>query len=153
MLTVSSISRIASTAAWSASSFSPRPTQPDAASAAASVTRTSSRARLRSGAGALNPPRTLLGRGRRRLEEGRRVEQVALAGRQEDDLRRRLLEDLQRLELEVAVGQRARAEPLRLRLAARALDLLLRLGLRLLDLLARGERVLGRDLLALDRLA
>src|SRR5215207_4698146 len=47
--TVSSISRIASTAAPSALSFSPRPTQRPAASAPASVTRTSSRARLRSG--------------------------------------------------------------------------------------------------------
>src|SRR5688572_33321781 len=51
--TVWRTSRIASTAAPSAFSFSPRPTQPDAASAAASVTRTSSRARLRSGASAL----------------------------------------------------------------------------------------------------
>src|SRR5687768_6744377 len=41
---------MASTAAWSASSLSPRPTQRAAASAAASVTRTSSSARLRSGA-------------------------------------------------------------------------------------------------------
>ena len=41
--------RIASTAAWSAAFLSPRPTQRAAASAAASVTRTSSRARLRSG--------------------------------------------------------------------------------------------------------
>src|SRR5688500_3903308 len=152
MLTVSSMRRIASTAAPSAFSFSPRPTQPDAASAAASVTRTSSRARLRSGA-VLNAPQTLcrarLGRGGLGLQERRRIEQVALAGRQEDDLRRGLLEDLQRLELEVAVGQRARAEPLRLRLAARPLDLLLRLGLGLLDLLLRRERVLRRDLLAL----
>src|SRR5687768_10213401 len=41
---------MASTAAWSAASLSPRPTQRAAASAAASVTRTSSSARLRSGA-------------------------------------------------------------------------------------------------------
>src|SRR5437867_3146537 len=47
--TVSSIVRIASTAAWSALSFSPRPIQRAAPSAAASVTRTSSSARLRSG--------------------------------------------------------------------------------------------------------
>src|SRR5581483_5108141 len=47
--TVSSISRIASTAAWSAASLSPRPTQRAAAIAAASVTRTSSSARFRSG--------------------------------------------------------------------------------------------------------
>src|SRR5439155_6780618 len=47
--TVSSISRIASTAAWSAASLSPRPTQRPAAIAAASVTRTSSSARFRSG--------------------------------------------------------------------------------------------------------
>src|SRR2546423_11678391 len=47
--TVSSIRRIASTAAPSADSFSPRPTQRAAASAPYSVTRTSSRARLRSG--------------------------------------------------------------------------------------------------------
>src|SRR5688572_19952692 len=53
--TVSSSSRIASTAAWSAFSFSPRPTHRAAASAAASVTRTSSSARLRSG---LSPERT-----------------------------------------------------------------------------------------------
>src|SRR5919202_1072433 len=49
MRTVSSIRRIASTAAWSAASFSPRPTQRAAAMAPYSVTRTSSRARLRSG--------------------------------------------------------------------------------------------------------
>src|SRR4051795_13404002 len=47
--TVSSISRIASTAAPSAASLSPRPTQRAAASAPYSVTRTSSMARLRSG--------------------------------------------------------------------------------------------------------
>src|SRR5262245_26566451 len=47
--TVSIISRIASTAAWSAATLSPRPTQRPAARAAASVTRTSSSARLRSG--------------------------------------------------------------------------------------------------------
>jgi hypothetical protein len=47
--TVSSISRIASTAAWSALILSPRPTQRPAAIAAASVTRTSSSARFRSG--------------------------------------------------------------------------------------------------------
>src|SRR5439155_19927529 len=49
--TVSSISRMASTAALSALSFSPRPIHRPAASAAASVTRTSSTARLRSGRG------------------------------------------------------------------------------------------------------
>src|SRR6266568_3506345 len=48
--TVSSIRRIASTAAWSALSFWPLPIHLPAASAAASVTRTSSIARLRSGA-------------------------------------------------------------------------------------------------------
>src|SRR4051812_7166703 len=47
--TVSSIRRIASTAAPSAVSFSPSPTQRAAASAPYSVTRTSSMARLRSG--------------------------------------------------------------------------------------------------------
>src|SRR5260370_227426 len=41
--------RMPSTAAWSASSLSPWPTRGAHASAAASVTRTSSRARLRSG--------------------------------------------------------------------------------------------------------
>src|ERR1700740_2097675 len=40
--------RIASTAAWSAAFSSPRPISLEAASAAASVTRTASRARLRS---------------------------------------------------------------------------------------------------------
>src|SRR5690349_19024034 len=49
MWTVSSTARIASTAAWSAAILSPRPIQAALASAAASVTRTSSRARLRSG--------------------------------------------------------------------------------------------------------
>src|SRR4051812_9766295 len=49
MLTVPSTSRMASTAAWSAPSLSPRPTIRAAARAAASVVRTSSRARLRSG--------------------------------------------------------------------------------------------------------
>ena len=48
--TVSSTMRMASTAAPSAPSLSPRPIHRDAASAAASVTRTSSMARLRSGA-------------------------------------------------------------------------------------------------------
>ena len=47
--TVSIMSRIASTAAPSAACLSPRPIHLPAASAAASVTRTSSRARLRSG--------------------------------------------------------------------------------------------------------
>src|ERR671932_843081 len=51
--TESSIRRIASTAAWSAAFLSPRPTQRAAAIAAASVTRTSSSARFRSGACAL----------------------------------------------------------------------------------------------------
>lgn len=50
MGTVDSTVRIASTAAPSAPSLSPRPTQRDAAIAALSVTRTSSSARLRSGA-------------------------------------------------------------------------------------------------------
>src|SRR5437588_6554796 len=50
MRTVSSTSRIASTAAWSADSFAPRPIQRAAAIAPASVTRTSSIAMLRSGA-------------------------------------------------------------------------------------------------------
>jgi hypothetical protein len=45
------ITRIALTATPSASFLSPRPTQRPAAIAAASVTRTSSRARLRSGFG------------------------------------------------------------------------------------------------------
>ncbi|CAB4906978.1 unannotated protein [freshwater metagenome] len=49
MLTVSSTLRIASTAAPSAPILSPRPTQLAAASAADSVTRTNSIARLRSG--------------------------------------------------------------------------------------------------------
>src|SRR3954462_14983796 len=44
------ITRIALTATWSAPFLSPRPTQRAAAMAAASVTRTSSIARLRSGA-------------------------------------------------------------------------------------------------------
>src|SRR5437870_11852450 len=48
--TLSRIRRMASTAAPSADSFSPLPIQREAARAAASVTRTSSRARLRSGA-------------------------------------------------------------------------------------------------------
>src|SRR6185503_14965843 len=48
--TLSSTKRIASTAAWSALSFSPRPIQRAAAIAPASVTRTSSSAMLRSGA-------------------------------------------------------------------------------------------------------
>ena len=50
MATVSSIARMASTAAWSAASLSPRPTQRAQLSAADSVTRTSSSARFRSGA-------------------------------------------------------------------------------------------------------
>src|SRR6185312_11364243 len=50
MLTLSSTKRMASTAAWSALSFSPRPIQRAAAIAPASVTRTSSIAMLRSGA-------------------------------------------------------------------------------------------------------
>src|SRR3954454_23184692 len=48
--TLSSTKRMASTAAWSALSFSPRPIQRAAAIAPASVTRTSSIAMLRSGA-------------------------------------------------------------------------------------------------------
>src|SRR5829696_8021695 len=50
MLTVPMSARIASTAAPSPPFLSPRPTQRPAAMAAASVTRTSSMARLRSGA-------------------------------------------------------------------------------------------------------
>src|SRR5881227_2123936 len=53
MRTVSSTPRMPSTAAWSAASFSPRPIQRAAAIAAASVTRTSSSAMFRSGAGRL----------------------------------------------------------------------------------------------------
>ena len=49
ILTLSSMWRIASTAAASAASLSPRPIIREAPSAAASVTRTSSSARLRSG--------------------------------------------------------------------------------------------------------
>src|SRR5262249_8792588 len=49
METLSRTKRIASTAAWSALSFSPRPIQRAAAIAPASVTRTSSIAMLRSG--------------------------------------------------------------------------------------------------------
>src|SRR5947199_2513066 len=49
METLSRTNRIASTAAWSALSFSPRPIQRAAAIAPASVTRTSSIAMLRSG--------------------------------------------------------------------------------------------------------
>src|SRR5918994_4378921 len=49
MLTVSSMSRIASTAAWSAAILLPRPIQRAANVAADSVTRTSSSARFRSG--------------------------------------------------------------------------------------------------------
>src|SRR3954452_13252510 len=49
METVCRTARIASTAAWSAPILSPRPTMRAAASAAASVVRTSSSARLRSG--------------------------------------------------------------------------------------------------------
>src|SRR5437762_12774795 len=49
MLTVSSIARIPSTAAWSAASLSPRPIHRAAPIAAASVTRTSSSARFLSG--------------------------------------------------------------------------------------------------------
>src|SRR5215210_6560409 len=60
MRTVSRSRRMASTAAWSAASLSPRPIQRAEASAAASVTRTSSSARLRSGApsdsAAMTPP-------------------------------------------------------------------------------------------------
>src|SRR3989440_1243547 len=48
--TLLTTSRMASTAAWSAASLSPRPIHRPAASEAASVTRASSRARLRSGA-------------------------------------------------------------------------------------------------------
>src|SRR2546425_2233561 len=55
---VSSMSRIPSTAAWSAEILSPRPIQRPAAIAADSVTRTSSSARLRSGAAAEVPART-----------------------------------------------------------------------------------------------
>src|SRR5581483_5325530 len=50
METVDRTTRMASTAAPSAPSLSPRPTHREAAIAAASVTRTSSSARLRSGA-------------------------------------------------------------------------------------------------------
>src|SRR6266581_6432428 len=58
--TVSSIRRIASTAAWSALSLSPRPIHRAAPIAAASVTRTSSSARFRSGGLALTSTRGTL---------------------------------------------------------------------------------------------
>src|SRR3954468_15292342 len=62
MLTVPMSARMASTAAPSPPFLSPRPTQRPAAIAAASVTRTSSSARLRSGAGrSLRKPRFVRG--------------------------------------------------------------------------------------------
>src|SRR5690242_18377588 len=91
--TVSSIARIASTAAWSAASLSPRPTQRPAPSAPASVTRQSSSARLRSGRAPLLMRESLHPLGR--LD----ADQVQRAG--DHDARRR-----------------GEAEPERLRLAA-----------------------------------
>src|SRR5579883_3012271 len=58
MSTLFSVNRIAVTAAWSAAFLSPRPIQRAAASAAASVTRASSNARLRSRVGR-DPPRVV----------------------------------------------------------------------------------------------
>src|SRR5829696_289074 len=86
--TLAIITRIALTATPSASFLSPRPTQRPAAMAADSVTRTSSRARLRSGFGALmahtlsaGTRRLVAAHGRRlgrepHLEPGRQVELV-----------------------------------------------------------------------------
>ena len=69
--TESIISRIASTAAWSAAILSPRPTQRPAARAAASVTRTSSIARFRSGSVLIaGPPGCREGRRPRRALGG-----------------------------------------------------------------------------------
>src|SRR3954470_3194861 len=70
--TVAIILRIASTATPSAPSLSPRPTQRAAARAAASVTRTSSNARLRSGASgkASDPPDVAVMRGAYRRSSG-----------------------------------------------------------------------------------
>src|SRR5712691_6132744 len=61
--TVASTARIPSTAPWSADSFSPRPTQRAAPIAPASVTRTSSSARFRSGG------RPLIGQHPSRVEQ------------------------------------------------------------------------------------
>src|SRR5918996_1565925 len=58
--TVSIITRMASTAAWSAASLSPRPIQRAPARAAASVTRTSSMARFLSGASPVGPDARIL---------------------------------------------------------------------------------------------
>src|SRR2546423_6476981 len=79
--TVSSIVRIASTAAWSALSFSPRPIQRAAPSAAASVTRTSSRARFRSCL--ISTFRTLHPFGRRDSDEIEAAGDDALCGAHE----------------------------------------------------------------------
>src|SRR5918999_4742263 len=86
MATVSSIRRMASTAAWSAASLSPRPIQRPAASAAASVTRTSSSARLRSGAARVLVARSAsLNWATRGSYSRRRLEGRRLDGLEEDD--------------------------------------------------------------------
>src|ERR671925_658375 len=92
-----STGRMASTAAWSTASLSPYPRWRAAAMAAASVARTSSRARLRSGSGARPPRRAFIrpppvprlprtvppanpsrpGRLRRYLRQGTRPEELA----------------------------------------------------------------------------
>src|SRR6478672_9300376 len=83
--TVASMCRIASTAAWSAASLSPNPTQRAEASAAASVTRTSSSARFRSGASGIareDTPLTLAA-----LDADRRDLLEQLVGRVQADRR------------------------------------------------------------------
>src|SRR6187549_3734344 len=82
------ITRIALTATPSASFLSPRPTQRPAAMAAASVTRTSSRARLRSGCGALELMPRMLSAGGVATHRGRLGRQPHLAARHELELGR-----------------------------------------------------------------
>src|SRR5438067_10847006 len=85
-----SMCRIASTAAWSADSFSPRPIHRPAPIAAASVTRTRSSARFRSGAA----PAT-----GRRLHPFRGFDADQIEGATHDRLRRAAEAEAERLRL------------------------------------------------------
>src|SRR6188472_859581 len=92
--TVAIICRMASTATPSAPSLSPRPTQRAAASAAASVTRTSSSARLRSGVSGAVSRLSVMARGYRSTPVGLGVVDIdgGLLDRQPDGPARRQLQ-------------------------------------------------------------
>src|SRR5207249_4708586 len=105
--TVSIMRRIASTATWSAEYLSPSPTHRPAANAAASVTRTSSKARLRSGRSVIGASRST-SRGRTRILRRTLLEDPSVDVPRQGALER--LGDRPVTDLELLLGPR-RVEP------------------------------------------